>query len=108
MTQDCTYGQLQAILNDINRRCAESPAFELFHREKIKRLYQLNAIRIQALFDRRNKLFEANVKKDEKAGNYLQVEQDGKKDWDYISDDHKAVFEEQTAEFLAFSFKINL
>jgi len=108
MTQDCTYGQLQAIINDINRQCTQSPAFELFNREKIKRFYQQNAIRIQSLHDRRNKIFEANVKKDEKGEHYLQVDVDGKKDWDFISDEHKAVFEKETAEFLTLTFKINL
>ncbi len=54
MTQQCTYGQLSRILNDLEREVAIHPIFELFNREKIRRFYQQNAMRIGVFNDRRN------------------------------------------------------
>lgn len=110
MQQQCSYGQLGVIIKNIEHQASISPAFELFNREKIKRFFTQNAIRINIFKEKQHKLFSENIEvvKDPKGDYYKTIEVDGKQQWEYISDDHKKTFEEETEKFMQLTFSINL
>jgi len=72
-----TYGELHALLSDIEVQQNRSPAFTLFHRGNIKRLFEQNRIRIQTLQETLKKLVQEHAAKDENGNPVLTTAENG-------------------------------
>lgn len=61
MKQEITYQQLDQLSTDIQKQVSQSPAFYYFNKEKIKRFYQLNQLRLQAIEEKKKSLVKKYV-----------------------------------------------
>lgn len=108
MRQTTTYLDLSHLIDDIEYQCQQSRAFVFFNREKIKRFYTLNKLRIEVLHKRCDKINKKYTKLDEN-GNPLMVNNDkNQNDFVYEEEHLKEEHKQELADFLATTFDLEL
>lgn len=95
-----TIKELLIIRNEILQCRQQSPTFNLFNAEKIKRFFTYNAIRLQSADEKLNRLIKKFVRFDADLKPIQLENKDGLVKWDFISDDAKHAFEIEYKEFV--------
>lgn len=106
-----TYADLNDIEQDIQLQQRRSPAFSLFNREKIKRFYQQNRVRLQVLSDTMKKLItEYVLHEDDEKGNPKPVthEVEGQLQYKFIDEEKEEEYEAKAKEFMNMSIEIHI
>lgn len=98
MKTDVTYGQLWSIRQDIINLSKMHPSYGIFNSEKIKKFYNENGTRLQAMDEVMKECMEAHVQKDEK-GKY-QMDENGV-DWKFKTPVDKELAEEKMKSLFA-------
>lgn len=103
-----TNQQLFELITDIENHQAASPAFALFHAQKIHNLYAHNAIRIKAMKERLAELIMKYSKKDDKTGNPVYFQQNGMLQMEFENELDKKQYMTEYHEFASRTISINI
>lgn len=96
---EITYNDLLILERDINAQ-ANSPAYRYFNGQKIKRFYQINNIRLEALHTTINNLVKKYVLHDDK-GNPVTAEENGHQQYQFENDENREAYKKAAEEFLS-------
>lgn len=107
MNQLITYGELSALEQDIRRQQQISPAFVIFNKEKIRRFYQQNNLRLKILQDTIKDLVSKHVLHDEKDKPVTQ-EVEGQLRYKFIDEGAQKEYEEKVTAFFALNIELHL
>lgn len=103
-----TNQQLFELITDIENHQAMSPAFALFHAQKIRNLYDHNKTRIQAMKEKLAELIMKYSKKDEKTGGPVYRQENGMMQLEFENELDKKQYMTEYLEFANRSIDINL
>jgi hypothetical protein len=101
MKHDMSNQQLSHLLQDIDFQNKHSPSFSFFNQEKIRRFYQQNNFRIEALTKCMQQLVTKYVKKDEKGKPVIITNDKNQSVYDFESDEIKQKYLDEYNEFMA-------
>lgn len=101
-----TYKDLLMILLDIQNYQQTSPAFMVFNAPKIKRFYEQNRLRIDALNRNMSTLAEKHVKKTSE-GRYSIVKVNGIDEYEFENDEDKLAYGKEYNEFMSKGFELH-
>ena len=102
-----SYGELNELQADINRRMSDSPAFVFFLKEKIERFLRNNNTRLEVLYKTKEELQDAYVKRDEK-GELMTEERDGQIKWVFEDEATKQTYLDRWKSFMDITFEVNM
>lgn len=103
-----TNQQLFELITDIEHHQAVSPAFALFHAQKIHNLWQNNKSRIQSMKEKLAELIMKYSKKDEKTGNPVYSQENGMLQMEFENELDKKQYMTEYHEFASRTISINI
>ncbi len=106
MTIQGNYQLLDAIQRDMADLQQNSPALALLLGEKIKKFYQLNGMRLKILNGKRVDLVKKHCLLDANEQPLLKTDEQGVKQYSWLSDEHKAEFEKDMLDLYQMTFEI--
>lgn len=106
MTVQGNYQLLDAIQRDLAELQANSPALSILLGEKIKNFYQKNGMRLRILNGKRIDLIKQHCMLDAQENPMLKEDEQGKKQYSWLSDEHKAEFEKDMLDLYQITFDI--
>ncbi len=107
MKTNITYAYLTALEQDILRQSQISPAFNLFHREKIKRFYQDNQLRLKIMNDTMQGLVKKYVLHDEN-DKPLTHDVDGQLQYKFIDEAAEKDYEVKAKMFMELTIDLHI
>lgn len=106
MTLQITYNDLMLLERDIYEQM-KSPAFKIFNQDKIKRFFQLNSMRLNAMHETMNALIKKHVLHDEK-DKPVTFEENGAMRYKFKNNDDETIYKEEAEKFLSRTIKLDL
>jgi hypothetical protein len=107
MRQEINYHALRAIVDDIEVQQRRSPAFSLLNREKIRRFYQQNGLRVQTL-NKNLDQFVTDYVVHEEGKPKTQDGENGRKEYVFVSDQQKEEYLAKYNEFMNLTFTLEV
>ena len=102
------YKELLQIDNDIQIQM-KSPAFELFNREKIKRFYNLNKLRLNILKTKLAAMMTEHIRTDDTTGEFMKINVgDGVEHWLFKTDADKEEYEAKWIALMSHGVEIHI